>query len=121
MLRHLRRRGISKVIFMLRGRPPPAGAELGCAVLGCGALITEKSRKMDSQSVPFTVQQRYFWTRPGGDDGLHTLIPFPFLLLGPLDPERLGKSIQQLIDRHDALRIRVVAADGAPPRQKFLP
>jgi len=76
---------------------------------------------MDSQSVPFTVQQRYFWTRPGGDDGLYTLIPFPFLLLGPLDPERLGKSIQQLIDRHDALRIRVVAADGAPPRQRFLP
>jgi condensation domain-containing protein len=80
----------------------------------------EESRKMDSQSVPFTVQQRYFWSRPGGDDGLHTLIPFPFLLLGPLDPQRLGRSIQQLIDRQDALRTRVVLVDAAPPRQKFL-
>ncbi|HEY6927490.1 MAG TPA: condensation domain-containing protein [Steroidobacteraceae bacterium] len=75
---------------------------------------------MDSQNVPFTVQQRYFWSRPGGDAGLHTLIPFPFLLLGPLDRERLGKCLQQLIGRHDALRTRIVMVDGAPPRQKFL-
>src|SRR5690348_5845074 len=80
----------------------------------------EEPRKMDSQSVPFTLQQRYFWSRSGGDDGLHTLIPFAFMLLGALDPERLESSIQQLIDRHDALRTRVVAVNGAPPRQKFL-
>jgi hypothetical protein len=75
---------------------------------------------MDPQSVPFTVQQRFFWNRPGGDDGLHTLIPFPFLLLGPLDLQRLGNSIQELIGRHDALRIKIISVEAALPRQTFL-
>jgi iturin family lipopeptide synthetase A len=69
--------------------------------------------------LPLTVQQRFFWDRPGGDDGLYTLIPFPFLLIGRVDLDRLQSSIQRLIDRHDALRTRIVLAPGAPPRQKF--
>jgi hypothetical protein len=69
--------------------------------------------------LPLTVQQRFFWDRPGGDDGLYALIPFPFLLTGPVDLDRLQSSVRRLIDRHDALRTRIILVPGASPRQKF--
>lgn len=69
--------------------------------------------------LPLTVQQRFFWDRPGGDEGLYALIPFPFLLLGSVDLDRLQSSIQRLVDRHDALRTRIIRVPGLLPRQKF--
>jgi hypothetical protein len=73
----------------------------------------------DEEGVCLTVQQRFFWDRPGGDAGLHALIPFPFVLIGSVDPERLSHAIRRLIDRHDVLQTRIIPSVGFPPRQRF--
>lgn len=71
------------------------------------------------EGTSFTLQQRFYWDRPGGNDEWYTRIPFPFLLLGAVDAELIRSSLELLIRRHDALRTRVLLVRGAP-RQRFV-
>ncbi|MER6250032.1 condensation domain-containing protein [Streptomyces sp. NPDC001584] len=70
-------------------------------------------------TLPLTPAQRRLWAlgqlRPG--DPFFS-IPFAVTIEGPLDGDALQRALDALVQRHDALRVRIVrAADGEPVQE----
>lgn len=75
------------------------------------------SEKQESASlVSLTAQQEVFWNALQ-QGATSYLIPFALRISGPLKVEMLRQSFEELIDRHDALRTRVVLVDGMPKQK----
>lgn len=63
---------------------------------------------------PLTFQQCYYYYLQEGGDGVHLLDgAFAFLLSGRLNVWALRKSIEELIRRHDSLRITISQINGS--------
>ena len=74
--------------------------------------------------VPLTEAQRDLWTvaQLGEEASLAYLEAAVVEIRGPLDPDLLRQSLQEMVDRHEALRsILPLAAPGEEPFQEVLP
>ena len=65
--------------------------------------------------VPLTFAQEGLWFLDQLDPGRSVYnVPQVWSLAGPLDVAALARSLQLVVDRHDALRATVGMADGRP-------
>jgi Condensation domain len=71
------------------------------------------SPRLPTDEVPLTFSQRWTWTFVELDK-LHTTrsVAVATRLCGPLDDAVLGKSLDELVRRHEALRTRIVTYNG---------
>ncbi|MFD7815703.1 amino acid adenylation domain-containing protein [Streptomyces sp. NPDC059785] len=81
----------------------------------------------ETSSAPLSLAQERLWVmaRMDGDASAAYNEPMPFDIRGPLDPDLLIKALHLLAARHEALRTRLVPADGSalqvvdPPDTRF--
>ncbi|MGW6567236.1 condensation domain-containing protein [Streptomyces sp. NPDC054975] len=75
---------------------------------------------MNGRHLPLSPAQRRLWAlgrlRPG--DPFFT-IPFAVTVEGPLDVAALGRALDALVARHDALRVRIVRGPDGEPVQEI--
>ncbi len=84
------------------------------------APAVEIAESQNSKRLPLTEVQNLFWllehfARPGAssDDGF--VVPTHYEISGPLNVSALSAAVDQLVERHEALRVKLFldAADGA--------
>ena len=68
-----------------------------------------------SGGVPLSFAQQGLWCLDRWEPGCtYFNVPFSLRVIGPLDPGVLGRSLNEIVRRHQALRTTVVEADGDP-------
>jgi hypothetical protein len=63
---------------------------------------------------PLSFQQQFHWDNAQRLSDLNLNFPFALLLSGALDIQRLRESFERVVQRHAALRTRIVVIDGEP-------
>ncbi|HEX6200997.1 MAG TPA: condensation domain-containing protein, partial [Thermoanaerobaculia bacterium] len=87
-------------------------AEDGAAPAAAEPALTAAGRP---ERPPLSFGQERLWFLDRLDPGDPTFnVPFSLRLAGPLSPARLARALAAVARRHEALRTRFAAADGAP-------
>ncbi|NUT99227.1 MAG: amino acid adenylation domain-containing protein [Saccharothrix sp.] len=82
------------------------------------ATRTSVPRRPEGAVVPLTGNQRGLWltSRLGLDSGAYAMFA-ALRIAGEVDAERLQRAVDVVVDRHEALRTRVVDDEGTPAQQ----
>jgi len=75
-------------------------------------------RRPEGATVPLTGNQRGLWLtgRLGLDAGAYAMFA-ALRVAGEVDPDRLRAAVTAVVERHEALRTRIVEVDGVPRQQ----
>lgn len=93
-----------------------ATAQLGvtCSMADFFAQPTVRAMARRLDLAPLTATQERLWRKQTAFGTAVYNMAYRVDVTGDLDPERLRRAVNALVDRHDALRVRVC---GTPPRQ----
>jgi hypothetical protein len=80
-------------------------------------MMPRPSRQSSSCLLPLTCTQLLPWFFADKQQPRIRTLAFAFLIRGDLQFEALRKSVQALLQRHEALRTRIVVLDGVPKQR----
>ncbi len=71
-------------------------------------------RRENPQELPLSFGQRRLWLLDRLENGIHYNDHFDLRLSGPLNAPVLGRTIEEIVKRHEAMRSVIAEVDGGP-------